>query len=819
MTKVKQAILASTSIEDKLITDIGNTLIDKEISIASGKTLYVHGLIYLEAGKEYSFYGFADDGAHVALGGKTLLSTQKNGHHYFGPETDDSFPRVGIFTPTKSGYYTLDLITSNWQADGMLSANLLERYLGDTKWSNQPIDNLSQKIYSSAEELKGLVQDLGTFKPSEQGGKEGYYSRTDANTEMDNALNQLLAIRTLVNQSNYVIKDIPIGSIITDGTKTFTATSTNTSVNVSGWNYKNLILKPVYSSTQDNQLEVPASTGLVHKVYKGLDDTNGSASFQVITLKEKIDALVIAKAAAIAAGQPVPNDFVTSQDRVNPSSVNMGEKNSTSLTGLIYLQAGKQYSFSGTVDDAIYIELGGQQIIATIGKSSSQAFGLDKGLNGGAFSTIFTPKESGYYTLGIYGHNFTGPGLLTINVVERNVEGDSWTTKALNAQNYNLYGSAEELFGLVDNLGSFVPLEQNGTGGHFAANGLNMGMKNNLVKLAEIKAELIDKDGSETIVSLLLKNIKKDSILTDGSHFFTAKQDLDTLDLKGWDLKNLSILPPQNYTGTMNLIVEGISKETSNGSEELTSQIIPVTIFEQNMGFGTLGLLYKSSDDLFVKGTNEDNVFNSGTPLSQYVDGGAGNDTINATSNNDYFLGNAGNDTLFGGAGNDTLIGGAGNDILDGGIGVDILSGGLGDDKLYGGDGDDTLRGGLGNDLLEGGRGNDTLSTGLGTDTLIYNVLSSNDSTGGNGKDTWIDYDSQDKIQFGSGFFAGLLADRSNLTSYISVVNDGNGNSVVRVDRDGATVNTYSPTNLLVIKGQPTLTLDDLLKNEQIIIG
>ena len=820
MAKVKQSILASTHKSQLSITEMGS---DNYVRIADGdlSTIYVKGLIYLEAGKEYTLSGYANDGTNLAIGGQTLLSSGLSGAAFYGPDVNDNiFSKPEIFTPTKSGYYTLDLIAMNTAGAGWLSANLLERYLGDTKWSQQPIDNLSQRIYRSADELKGLVQDLGTFKPSVQGGKEGYYSRTDVNTEMGNVLTQVIEIRTSINQGDYLIENIPVGSIITDGTNTFTSSGANTSVNVNGWNYKNLILKPVYSSTQDNQLEVPTSTGLVHKVYIGLENSNGSSSFKMIALKEKIDELVIAKAAAIAAGQPAPNDFVTSQDRANPSSVSMGVKNTTSLTGLIYLQAGKQYSLSGTVDDAIYIELGGQQIIATIGTTSSAPFGLDKAINGGAFSTIFTPKESGYYTLGVYGHNFSGPGLLTLNVEERNIGGGSWTTKALNAQNYNLYGSAEELFGLVDNLGSFIPSEQNGIGGHFAANGLNMGMKNNLVKLAEIKAELIDIDGSETIVSLLLKNIKKDSILTDGSRIFTATQDLATLDLKDWDLKKLSILPPPNYTGTMSLIVEGISKEASNGSEKLTNLIVPLTIFEQNMGFGTLGLLYKSSDGLFVKGTDEDNVFNSaGTPQSQYVDGGAGDDTIYATDKDDYFLGNAGNDTLHGGAGNDTLIGGAGNDTLHGGAGNDILSGGLGDDKLYGGDGNDTLRGGLGNDLLEGGRGNDILSTGLGTDTIIYNLLASNDSTGGNGTDTWIDYDSQDKIQFSNDFFAGLLEDRSNLTSYISVVTNGNGDSVLRVDRDGATVNTYSPTSLLVIKGQSTLTLDDLLNNDQIIIG
>ncbi|WP_223526813.1 tandem-95 repeat protein [Pseudomonas sp. BF-B-19] len=58
--------------------------------------------------------------------------------------------------------------------------------------------------------------------------------------------------------------------------------------------------------------------------------------------------------------------------------------------------------------------------------------------------------------------------------------------------------------------------------------------------------------------------------------------------------------------------------------------------------------------------------------------------------------------------GNDTLLGGAGNDILFGSGGSDTLDGGKGNDILLGGTGNDTLMGGQGNDILIGGSGGDT---------------------------------------------------------------------------------------------------------------
>ena len=88
-------------------------------------------------------------------------------------------------------------------------------------------------------------------------------------------------------------------------------------------------------------------------------------------------------------------------------------------------------------------------------------------------------------------------------------------------------------------------------------------------------------------------------------------------------------------------------------------------------------------------------------------------------------------DYLDGGAGNDTLRGLGGNDVLAGGEGTDWLSGDTGNDTVAGGDGDDWLYAGSGNDLLEGeeswdtyvfgvGDGSDTIAD-AGDNTLFFN--------------------------------------------------------------------------------------------------
>ena len=176
-----------------------------------------------------------------------------------------------------------------------------------------------------------------------------------------------------------------------------------------------------------------------------------------------------------------------------------------------------------------------------------------------------------------------------------------------------------------------------------------------------------------------------------------------------------------------------------------------------------------------------------GDGLANWLDGGAGNDSLTGRDGHDTLAGQAGadrlsgdggNDVLSGGDGNDTLFGGAGNDTLEGGPGTDSLTGGagidwvsfisaslsvtvdlttpsqnkgaaLGDklaeiegvigsahadilrggtlaDLLAGADGADSLMGRGGADLLFGGTGNDTLDGGTGADRL----------DGGDGHDT-----------------------------------------------------------------------------------
>jgi len=123
------------------------------------------------------------------------------------------------------------------------------------------------------------------------------------------------------------------------------------------------------------------------------------------------------------------------------------------------------------------------------------------------------------------------------------------------------------------------------------------------------------------------------------------------------------------------------------------------------------------------------------------------------------------------------------------------------------------------NDLLNGGAGNDTLNGGIGADTAIFKILAGfgNDATGGNGVDTWSDFNiSQgDKINI-SELIIGP-ASKENLNQFVSFEKSGS-TVTLSLDRDGNDIN-YSATKLLILNNQTNVnSLNDLIKADVFIV-
>ncbi|MFM2314412.1 MAG: hypothetical protein RLZZ04_3688, partial [Cyanobacteriota bacterium] len=134
---------------------------------------------------------------------------------------------------------------------------------------------------------------------------------------------------------------------------------------------------------------------------------------------------------------------------------------------------------------------------------------------------------------------------------------------------------------------------------------------------------------------------------------------------------------------------------------------------------------------VILTGSGDDRILATDSELAfDYVNSGAGNDTLEGRAGNDTLDGGDGNDKLYGGDGTDKLDGNDGNDTLDGGVGNDSLNGSAGDDSIVGGDGNDTIIGGPGKDTVDAGAGDDvlnistgdTVTSGTGADRINFDL-------------------------------------------------------------------------------------------------
>ncbi|ONG42202.1 hypothetical protein BKE30_01510 [Alkanindiges hydrocarboniclasticus] len=129
-----------------------------------------------------------------------------------------------------------------------------------------------------------------------------------------------------------------------------------------------------------------------------------------------------------------------------------------------------------------------------------------------------------------------------------------------------------------------------------------------------------------------------------------------------------------------------------------------------------------------------------------------------------------------------------------------------------------------GDDMLVSGLTNETFVGGEGADSLMYMLLSETDNTGGNGSDTWRDFqvgntatDNQaDQIDIGE-LLVGYNGDGSaaSLDAYITVTQNG-ANTVLSIDRDGEG-GAHASADLLTLTNV-NVDLDTLMVNQQILL-
>ncbi|HSD38720.1 MAG TPA: VCBS domain-containing protein [Rhodocyclaceae bacterium] len=190
------------------------------------------GLIYMEAGHTYTFSSYMDDTALLVVGGTIVLEKQYNSWGNIAATT---------YAPTVSGYYTLD-----WAVYNGTSIGAVKPYLSVDGGTAQDLTSSNFKIYSS---LTALENAGGIHDAVIGSATAGYYPVSNSGVEDTSIkISPIVIGLTDTDGSEAIVslfaKTLLAGTVLSDGTNTFTATSTTTSVNITNWSLGTLTIKP-----------------------------------------------------------------------------------------------------------------------------------------------------------------------------------------------------------------------------------------------------------------------------------------------------------------------------------------------------------------------------------------------------------------------------------------------------------------------------------------------------------------------------------------------------------------------------------------------
>ncbi|MBA1204085.1 type I secretion C-terminal target domain-containing protein [Pseudomonas capeferrum] len=271
------------------------------------------------------------------------------------------------------------------------------------------------------------------------------------------------------------------------------------------------------------------------------------------------------------------------------------------ISGLIYLEAGKTYTFSGVGDDSLYVTIGGKSV-------ATATWGA-----GGAISGSFTPTASGYFPIEVYHANQSGPGSYDLNIKVGN-----GAVTDLSSANIPMYQNVTEMA----NAG-LTPSDLHTVNGQSYYDGykLNEGPEGGSVKLVGITTALTDTDGSESL-SVTLSGLPRGAVVSDGAgHSVTVEG--TPIDVTNWKLSGLTITPPAYYKGSFDITVTSTATESLGGSASTTAKI-PVTVY---------GATYQS-----VIGTSNDDQMSGGESNDIMVGDVAGLNVIQGKNYNIAFM-------------------------------------------------------------------------------------------------------------------------------------------------------------------------------------
>ncbi|MBB4814228.1 hypothetical protein HNP03_002858 [Pseudomonas rhodesiae] len=259
-----------------------------------------------------------------------------------------------------------------------------------------------------------------------------------------------------------------------------------------------------------------------------------------------------------------PGSAASTGVTANVSNGNVVEHTATKVSGLVYLEAGKSYSFTGSADDSLAVTVGGKLV-------STETWSQGSGIN----AAPFTPPESGYYTLDIYHYNQAGPGNYDVNVSI-----NSGPSMALGSSGVQTYTSLDALkaAGAVFDDAHVVNGE-----GYYTGYVYNHGLEDSAIKISPITTTFVDNDQSE-LHKIEISGLPEGAVITDGAsgHSYTSTGATTQYDVSNWNLATLTVTPAKNATANFDLTVKATAMESSTQIEMVTIGKVSVVVTAVN---------------------------------------------------------------------------------------------------------------------------------------------------------------------------------------------------------------------------------------------
>jgi hypothetical protein len=284
---------------------------------------------------------------------------------------------------------------------------------------------------------------------------------------------------------------------------------------------------------------VPTTVGLQQTFFDNANNVDTTVARNTANVEAALESLT-----------PTSTSVTTS---VNIPTV--GQDDGYQVTGLVFMEAGKTYTISGTRDDTMRIEIGGTPV-------------FDQGFNNyGAFTaTTFRPTTTGYYTVETTMYNGDGPGFLT-----QNMSVDGAAAVPLSTSNFLLFPSAASATANGAKLGTF---QATGDGGFYPTT--LIGSEDNFIAIGPVAGTRTDADGSETL-AFTASALPVGTTLTDGTRSFTATASTTSTSLTGWNLATLQVKGPTDFNGTLNFSINAVTTEPNGSTATSTAKYaIPV---------------------------------------------------------------------------------------------------------------------------------------------------------------------------------------------------------------------------------------------------